>query len=162
MKPFLQYRYFTFFFQNTSQKQHKEGKVYFSCHVGECMLAGTWGSTLYCICAQEAERNEFCLPSSFLLFIQSRTVTHGMVRVGLPTLMSPTQKLIHRHAQSFVSYVILDPTKLTLVTNTVSLLYCQRPQNVTFFWVSLGLSPPNANSFNIYSSSLTKFLLLLS
>lgn len=57
-----------------------------------------------------------CLISHFLLYIQSRIPTHGIVsatlRIGLPTSINPTQTLPHRHAHRIVSQVILEPVRL--------------------------------------------------
>lgn len=60
----------------------------------------------------------------FLPFIQPRATAHWMVlltsRVCLPTLVSLIQKTPHTYVQRLISYVILDPVKLTVEINHLS------------------------------------------
>lgn len=71
-----------------------EGVVH---HDGEVTAAGVRGSH-----SQGTERDEDWYSAHFLIFIPSRTPAHktmpSILRVGLPTSVNPSSKLLHRHA----------------------------------------------------------------
>lgn len=73
-------------------------------------------------CHQEPEADGHIAAILIRLFIESRTPARGMVpptlRVGLLKLLNPIWKLSHRHAERFISQVILDPLQLIVLTST--------------------------------------------
>lgn len=82
---------------------------------GDGMGAGVCGSCSQGIThSQEAEKGRLLL-HWLSLFIQSST-SHGTVlatfRVLLPASINPIKQFLHRHVQTFVSKLILDPDKL--------------------------------------------------
>lgn len=76
------------------------------------MAAGITDCWSHCIHHEEAESNEFLCSARHFHFIQSRNPTHEMVlstsRVDLLSSINLVLRTCHRHAQRFVSKVILD------------------------------------------------------
>ena len=73
-------------------------------------------------CLQEPEVDGHIAANLICLFIESRTPAQGTVpptlRVGLLKLLHPIWKLSHRHAERFISQVLLDPVQLIVLTST--------------------------------------------
>lgn len=67
-------------------------------------------------CLQEPEADGHIAANLIGLLIESRTPP--TLRVGLLKLLYPIWKLSHRHAERFISQVLLDPVQLIVLTST--------------------------------------------
>lgn len=88
-------------------------------HSGEKgVSAGVQHSGSCCNHSQEAEGDECCCSPHFLLFIQCKTWTHGMMaplfRVDLPTSIPTSIPSLESPLQRCVSIVTLNPNNLTI------------------------------------------------
>lgn len=108
--------------QNILQKWLKGERVYFCSWLHEqkyIMEEKMWQLskrqlvTLY----QETEKYKCWYSAHFLFFMQFRTSHHGVHFQGVSSHLNLIYKIPQRHVQSFVSFVILNPITLAIMSN---------------------------------------------
>lgn len=83
----------------------------------EGMGTGSWGTWSRDNSNQDIKRDErWCSLNSLSSVCSEQNPTHG-VRVRSSHLSQPSRELLHRHAQSSVSLMILEPAKFAINTN---------------------------------------------